>query len=249
MPYVTAGRVKETTTTTGTGAYSLAGAVAGFRTFVVGVGSGNTCGYNVDDGLNYEYGIGTVVDSTPDLLSRDEIIASSNSGAAVNWGAGAKNVICTPIPEIDYPSTRKLTVDPAASTVTTMADVTGLSFPVLANKYYRFRFELIYRSAATTTGIKLSVTIPAFTRFTAEGAGHSVTADGVASKFVGFITASDDPVICSGVQVINTDYMAVIKGLLVPSASGNLTARFASEVAASAVTVRQGSIGLLWRIP
>lgn len=87
-----ADRVKETTTTEGTGTYSLAGAATGFRGFVAAIGTGERCYYCVEDGTNWEVGVGTVTDGTPDTLSRDRILASSNSGNAVDWGAGTKNV-------------------------------------------------------------------------------------------------------------------------------------------------------------
>ena len=90
-------RVKETSTTTGTGTFSLAGAETGFETFVSGVGTGNTTYYSIVlDGTNeFEVGIGTVTDATPDTLSRDTVISSSNSDALVNFSAGGKTVFCT----------------------------------------------------------------------------------------------------------------------------------------------------------
>jgi hypothetical protein len=96
---VTRARVKETTTTTGTGAVSLLGAATGFRTFISAVGNGVQCYYTIEDGTNWEQGIGTVNSGTPPTLSRNTIIASSNGGAAVNWGAGTRNVFC------DFPET------------------------------------------------------------------------------------------------------------------------------------------------
>jgi len=90
-----ADRVKETSTTTGTGTYDLDGAVTGFQGFVAGIGDGNPCYYCVEDGTDWEVGIGTVTDATPDTLSRDTILASSNGDAAVNWGSGAKRVFVT----------------------------------------------------------------------------------------------------------------------------------------------------------
>lgn len=92
---VYADRVKETTTTTGTGTYSLDGAASGFRTFVAGVGTGQVVTYVVENGTDWEVGEGTVTDATPDTLTRTTILASSNAGAAVNWGAGSKNVFLT----------------------------------------------------------------------------------------------------------------------------------------------------------
>lgn len=92
---VYADRVLETTTTTGTGTYALAGAVAGFRTFIAGAGNGAVVTYAVEDGTDWEVGEGTVTSGTPDTLSRTTILASSNSNAAVNWGAGDKRVFLT----------------------------------------------------------------------------------------------------------------------------------------------------------
>ena len=97
MALVINDRVKETSTTTGTGTIDLAGAETGYESFVSGVGTTNTTYYAIE--LNsageWEVGIGTVTDATPDTLSRDTIITSSNSDSAVNFSAGTKNVFCT----------------------------------------------------------------------------------------------------------------------------------------------------------
>ena len=97
MALVINDRVKETSTTTGTGTFNLAGAETGYESFVSGVGTGNTTYYAIE--LNaaneWEVGIGTVTSGSPDTLSRDTIISSSNSDAAVTFSAGTKNVFCT----------------------------------------------------------------------------------------------------------------------------------------------------------
>jgi hypothetical protein len=103
MAIVVKDRVKETTTTTGTGTYTLAGAATGFQSFAV-VGSGNATYYTVTDGTNWEVGAGTYTLSGT-TLSRDLILASSNSGSAVNWGAGSKDVFLT------YPAERAVLVN------------------------------------------------------------------------------------------------------------------------------------------
>jgi hypothetical protein len=95
MALVHADNVKETSTTTGTGTYDLDGAVTGFQTFVAGIGTTNTCLYAVSDGTDWETGIGTVTDAATDTLARTTVLASSNSDAAVNWGAGTKTLVCT----------------------------------------------------------------------------------------------------------------------------------------------------------
>ena len=97
MAFVLNDRVKETSTTTGTGTFDLAGAETGFESFVSGVGNGNQTYYAIsNDGTNeFEVGIGTVTDAATDTLSRDTIISSSNSDALVNFSAGTKTVFCT----------------------------------------------------------------------------------------------------------------------------------------------------------
>src|SRR6056300_1386290 len=98
MAFAVYDRVKETSTTTGTGTFSLAGAVEGFETFVAGIGNSNNTYYCITNSgvpTEFEVGIGTVTDASPDTLSRDTIISSSNSDAAVNFSAGTKDVFCT----------------------------------------------------------------------------------------------------------------------------------------------------------
>ena len=82
-------RVKETSTTTGTGTISLAGASQGFETFVTGIGTTNKTYYCITNSTQTEFetGIGTVTDATPDTLSRDTVISSSNSDNLVNFAA------------------------------------------------------------------------------------------------------------------------------------------------------------------
>lgn len=92
MSISAADRVLETSTTTGTGTYDLAGTSTGFQTFVAAFGSGNTGYYVAEDGTDWEVGLGTVTSGSPDTLARTTIYASTNGGSAVNWGAGTKNV-------------------------------------------------------------------------------------------------------------------------------------------------------------
>lgn len=108
MTLLYADRVLETSTTTGTGALTLAGAVTGYQTFVDGIGDGNTCYYCVTDGTDWEVGRGTVTYGSSDTLSRDTVLSSSNNGNVVSWAAGTRNVFCT------IPASRIQLVDPDA---------------------------------------------------------------------------------------------------------------------------------------
>jgi hypothetical protein len=93
MALVIKDRVKETTTTTGTGTYTLAGAEVGFQSFST-IGNGNTTYYAVTNNNDWEVGIGTYT-SSGTTLARTTILSSSNSNNAVNWSSGEKYVIVT----------------------------------------------------------------------------------------------------------------------------------------------------------
>jgi hypothetical protein len=95
MAFVIADRVRETTTTAGTGNLTLAGAVSKFRTFASVLSSSDTTYYSIVEqtGTDWEVGIGTF--TSPSTLARTTILSSSNSGSAVNFAAGIKDVFIT----------------------------------------------------------------------------------------------------------------------------------------------------------
>jgi hypothetical protein len=88
-------RVKESSATTGTGTFTLGGAVSGFESFSSGIGGGNTTYYCIfETGTNnFEVGFGTL-NGGASTLARTNVISSSNSDALVNF-AGATEVFCT----------------------------------------------------------------------------------------------------------------------------------------------------------
>jgi len=111
MAFVLADRVRETTTTTGTGAVTLLGAFTGYQSFSA-IGNGNSTYYTIADqnGSNWEVGIGTYT-SSGTTLSRDTVLASSNSGSLVTFTAGTKDVFVT------QPSERTVYVGPNDQTI------------------------------------------------------------------------------------------------------------------------------------
>lgn len=106
MALVVADRVKETTTTTGTGTVSLAGAQPNFVTFSSALSDGDTTFYAIVDNANldFEVGVGTYA-SSGNTLARTTVLESSNSGSLVNFGSGTKDVFVT------YPADKSVKLD------------------------------------------------------------------------------------------------------------------------------------------
>ena len=91
MSLIYADRIKETTSTSGTGTVTLAGAVSGYQSFAQ-VGDGNKCYYRLENGSAWEIGIGTYT-SSGTTLSRDTILASSNSGSAISLSGSSYGIL------------------------------------------------------------------------------------------------------------------------------------------------------------
>ncbi len=120
-------RVKESSSTTGTGTFTLGGAVSGFETFSAGIGGSNTTYYCIfETGTNnFEVGLGTL-NSGASTLARTYVISSSNSDAKVNF-AGATEVFCTvPGAKIGLPTPEEYGSSSAPKVITvTVADKSG----------------------------------------------------------------------------------------------------------------------------
>ena len=96
MAFVIADRVRETTTSFGTGSVTLAGAYTSFQTFSSAIGNGNNTYYTIASATSgeWEVGIGTY-SLAGNSLSRDTVLASSASGAKVGFSVGTKDVFVT----------------------------------------------------------------------------------------------------------------------------------------------------------
>ena len=120
-------RVKESSSTTGTGTFTLGGAVSGFESFSAGIGGSNTTYYCIfETGTNnFEVGFGTL-NSGASTLARTYVISSSNSDAKVNF-AGATEVFCTvPGAKIGLPTPEEYGSSSAPKVITvTVADKSG----------------------------------------------------------------------------------------------------------------------------
>jgi len=161
MALVLKDRVKEQTATTGTGTVTLAGAVTDFDSFSV-IGDGNTTYYTITlpESDEWEVGIGTYTASGT-TLSRDTILASSNSGSAVNFSAGNKDVF------VVYPAGKSVYED-ASGNVTAGGSITGEEMVAsngvfVNNKTISVDYTVPSGYNATSTG---PVTVSAGTAFT-----------------------------------------------------------------------------------
>jgi hypothetical protein len=132
-------RVKETTTTTGTGSMQLLGAVPGYQTFLSPFGNGGRCYYMVVDGAAWEYGLGTINSSSQ--LARTFIIASTSGAGGISLAAGTKNVYCA--------------IPPEACANNGFIDVADgvTTFTVRNGRVFRFNYTSIATITAFTEGI------------------------------------------------------------------------------------------------
>lgn len=125
MALVLKDRVRETSTTTGTGTIALAGAVTGYQGFTAAIGNTNTCYYTISNPgtTEWEVGIGTVGTNT---LARTTVLASSNSGSLVDFTGGTKDVFVT------YPAEKSVNED-ASGNVTLTGNLNVDGNTVLGN--------------------------------------------------------------------------------------------------------------------
>ena len=120
MAFVLADRVRETTTTTGTGTITLGGAAQSYQTFSSAIGNTNTTYYAIahQNANEFEVGLGTVGSGT---LARTTVLKSSNSNNAVDFSAGTKDVFVT------YPSEKAVTTSDAQTLTNKTIDASQLS--------------------------------------------------------------------------------------------------------------------------
>ena len=161
MALVLADRVQDVTTTTGTGTITLANTPpTGFQSFAV-IGNGNTTYYAIYGGNNWEVGIGTYT-SIGTSLSRDTVLASSNSNSLVNFGSGDKAVFVT------YPAEKSVNED-AAGNVNINITGSAVTATTATNLAAGAAGSVPYQTAANTTafvatasGVLIGGTTPSF---------------------------------------------------------------------------------------
>ena len=168
-------RVKESSATTGTGTFTLGGAVSGFESFSAGIGGGNTTYYCIfETGTNnFEVGLGTL-NGAASTLARTYVISSSNSDAKVNF-AGATEVFCTvPGAKIGLPTPEEYGSSSAPKVITVTVAAKSGNHPyqsaggASANAYY---FDGLESPAITLSGADSSY--PYYYRFDQSDSSNS----------------------------------------------------------------------------
>ena len=168
-------RVKESSSTTGTGTFTLGGAVSGFESFSAGIGGDNTTYYCIfETGTNnFEVGLGTL-NGAASTLARTYVISSSNSDAKVNF-AGATEVFCTvPGAKIGLPTPEEYGSSSAPKVITVTVDSKSGNHPyqsaggASANAYY---FDGLESPAITLSGADSSY--PYYYRFDQSDSSNS----------------------------------------------------------------------------
>jgi hypothetical protein len=177
MALVIKDRVKETTTSTGTGTITLAGAVLGYQSFAA-IGNTNVTYYAIVDTNNgdWEVGYGTYT-SSGTTLSRTSVLASSTGGALIDFAAGTKEVICT------YPAEKALYEQVSGETIINDGPITVIgagvtSIPALPAELGKFvgdadLFTQIY-CLNQNDGSSASADFVAYNDLTTDGYTHFI---------------------------------------------------------------------------
>ena len=186
MALVINDRVRETTSTTGTGTVTLGGAVDGFQTFAAGIGNSNTTYYaiSLNSANEWEVGLGTL-NGDSSTLTRTTVLQSSNSDAAVDFAAGAKEIFCT------LPSEKALYLD-ASGDLANSGIITNTSVDASAAiAQTKLALDITNSEVNASAAIALSklATVTA-SRVLESNVSGAVSASSVTSTTLGYLDAT-----------------------------------------------------------
>ena len=245
-----ADRVRERSTTTGTGTLTLAGAPAGYQTFSAAFGNAASVYYTIAVSSDWEVGIGTTGAGT---LSRDTVLSSSNGGSLVNFSAGTKDVFCSysagrAVTTSDAATLTNKTIDGASNTLSSIgnASLTNSTVTVNGTSVALGASGTVTAAAGTLTGATLASGVTA-SSLTSVGTLATLT---VTAAIVGSVTGSSGSTTGNAATATALATARAINGtnfdgtaaITVTAAAGTLTgATLASGVTGSSLT----SVGTL----
>ncbi|MEQ1723302.1 MAG: hypothetical protein ABL930_08995, partial [Pseudobdellovibrio sp.] len=182
-------------------------------------------------------------------LSVDKIKGRNISAAAPGTGQALVWDGTQWIATKGFPKFTKTGADQTFASIA-LANVTGMSITVVAGVSYKYKFNVLYTSSATTIGLRIGITYPANTLSSALANIPGSTTDGTGFLFSGFINASGD-----SVQALNTPaatptvVMANIEGVFVASTNGTIQLRAATETNGNNIVIKAGSFVEIVEMP
>lgn len=156
-----------------------------------------------------------------------------------------ENTVITTITN-NYPAASE-TVNHLAADVTanstTLRD-SGLYFDVISNKYYRFVFRAVASTASGGVTLRIAVTFPTSTYFTATQRTPIAAAGGMSSagESQGFIQTSGVAWFPTASPNTNEKYIIEVTGVMLPTVTGRVMLQFANEIGVTVVTLHKGSV-------
>jgi len=198
----------------------------------------------IDNGENVGTGTGLVFKEKSGMNLRFKTIKAGNNISITN---NADDITINST-SVGIPSVVRLASDVAVTT-NVIQDVTGLSFPVAANSVYSFNFDILYDVAAVTTAAGFSVNC---TGCVIDKIGYTVkqpVGAGVTNSDI-YTRNAVNTIATAARSMFTTSNHVTIDGVIVTGGTGGtLIVRGISELAATPVTVKAGSNGLLYTFP
>ncbi len=204
---------------------------------------------NATTAVNFTGAVSGDVSGTQSAMSVEKIRGVAVSTTAPVSGQAMVYNGTEWIPTTGFSKYIKKTADQTFTTAAS-SNVTGLSFAVVAGVTYKYKFSVLYTSAAVNTGLRIGLTYPAATVASANAKIPVSNTDGAAFIFAGLLSTSGDFVLATGSAAASpTVLVADIEGVIVPSATGTVQLQAGTEIAASNIVIKAGSFVEVTEIP